>query len=101
MSGKRLCGAFVAADTYASLQDLAKRENRTVADQCRSIYDKALSGELVVAPFVGAPRRKSPFEKFERDLKHDPEMEKLREIARSEEVPIQRIAKRAVERNLG
>lgn len=46
----KLAGAYVNDDTYHRLVALAQVNNRTLAGQCRHIYDRALRGELPLTP---------------------------------------------------
>lgn len=44
----KLAGAYIPEKTYESLKRLARKEHRTLADQCRHLFDRALSGDLSV-----------------------------------------------------
>ncbi|WP_395741161.1 hypothetical protein [Prosthecobacter sp.] len=44
----KLAGAYINDDKYERLVALAESNNRTLAGQCRHLFDRALSGELQV-----------------------------------------------------
>lgn len=44
----KLAGAYINDDTYGRLVALAAANNRTLAGQCRHLFDRALRGELQV-----------------------------------------------------
>ena len=44
----KLAGAYINDDTYERLVALAVSNNRTLAGQCRHLFDRALKGELSV-----------------------------------------------------
>jgi len=44
----KLAGAYINDDTYGRLVKLAAANNRTLAGQCRHLFDRALRGELQV-----------------------------------------------------
>jgi hypothetical protein len=44
----KLAGAYINEEKYARLVALAASNNRTLAGQCRHLFDRALSGELKV-----------------------------------------------------
>lgn len=44
----KLAGAYIHDDTYERLVALAMSNNRTLAGQCRHLFDRALKGDLVV-----------------------------------------------------
>lgn len=53
----KLAGAYIHDETYERLAALAAANNRTLAGQCRHLFDRALRGELEVpacAPVMGA-----------------------------------------------
>lgn len=53
----KLAGAYIQDDTYERLAALAAANNRTLAGECRHLFDRALRGELEVpacAPVLGA-----------------------------------------------
>lgn len=59
----KLAGAYVNDDTYEKLCLLARANNRTLAGECRHIYDRALRRTLDVpnAPpqIITPPKRSS------------------------------------------
>ncbi|WP_395753785.1 hypothetical protein [Prosthecobacter sp.] len=46
----KLAGAYIHDEKYERLVALAESNNRTLAGQCRHLFDRALSGELQVPP---------------------------------------------------
>ena len=44
----KLAGAYINDDTYGRLVALAAANNRTLAGECRHLFDRALRGELPV-----------------------------------------------------
>ncbi len=59
----KLAGAYINDDTYERLVALAMSNNRTLAGQCRHLFDRALKGELQVpdAPCgAGQPAGRKP-----------------------------------------
>ncbi len=50
----KLAGAYINDDKYERLVALAEQNNRTLAGQCRHLFDRALSGELQVPPCTAA-----------------------------------------------
>ncbi|MDI1313805.1 hypothetical protein [Prosthecobacter sp.] len=48
----KLAGAYINDDTYERLVALALSHNRTLAGQCRHLFDRALKGELQVPDFT-------------------------------------------------
>jgi hypothetical protein len=44
----KLAGAYINDETYGRLAALAAANNRTLAGQCRHLFDRALKGELEV-----------------------------------------------------
>jgi hypothetical protein len=63
----KLAGAYINDDTYERLVALALSHNRTLAGQCRHLFDRALKGDLqvpdapraAVKPVLGAATVKS------------------------------------------
>ena len=55
----KLAGAYIHDETYEKLLALAVSNNRTLAGQCRHLFDRALRGELQVpdAPARAAARK--------------------------------------------
>ena len=60
----KLAGAYVNDETYERLAALAAASNRTLAGQCRHLFDRALRGDLPVPdctpPPCPAPARAQP-----------------------------------------
>ena len=54
----KLAGAYIEESKYAALAALARRNHRTLADQCRCLYDRALEGDLVPQPPVKMPAKR-------------------------------------------
>lgn len=44
----KLAGAYIPDEKHEALRQLAKQNHRTLADQCRHIFDLALAGKLKV-----------------------------------------------------
>ena len=67
----KLAGAYINDDTYARLVALAAANNRTLAGQCRHLFDRALKGALTVpdAPHEAAAGRKPVLRAVARALK--------------------------------
>jgi hypothetical protein len=67
----KLAGAYINDDTYERLVALAAANNRTLAGQCRHLFDRALKGALVVpdAPNAAAAGRKPLLRAVARALK--------------------------------
>ena len=42
----KLAGAYIDDETYGRLVTLAAANNRTLANECRHLFDRALKGEL-------------------------------------------------------
>lgn len=51
----KLAGAYINDDTYERLAALAAENNRTLAGQCRHLFDRALRGELEVPACTPQP----------------------------------------------
>ncbi len=51
----KLAGAYINDGTYERLVALAAANNRTLAGQCRHLFDRALSGDLKVPRLPRAP----------------------------------------------
>lgn len=48
---RKLAGAYIDDSKHAALKRMAIANHRTLADQCRHIFDLALSGSLKVPSF--------------------------------------------------
>lgn len=55
----KLAGAYISDDTYNKLVALAQRNHRSLANQCRHIYARALRGDLAV-PDADPPAPPAP-----------------------------------------
>ncbi len=55
----KLAGAYINDDTYGRLVALAAANNRTLAGQCRHLFDRALRGELQVPDGPGTAQQQS------------------------------------------
>lgn len=61
----KLAGAYIHDEKYEQLVALGKLHNRTLAGECRHIFDRALRGELQVPnappppPQIITPRKRS------------------------------------------
>ncbi|MFC5457299.1 hypothetical protein [Prosthecobacter fluviatilis] len=51
----KLAGAYINDETYGRLVALAAANNRTLAGECRHLFDRALSGDLKVPRLPRAP----------------------------------------------
>lgn len=51
----KLAGAYIQDQKYADLKQLAKDNHRTLADQCRYIFDQAIAGRIKPKPY---PKKK-------------------------------------------
>ena len=55
----KLAGAYINDDTYGRLVALAAANNRTLAGQCRHLFDRALRGELQVPDDPGTAQQQA------------------------------------------
>jgi hypothetical protein len=54
----KLAGAYIDEKQHAALTQLARDNHRTLADQLRFIFDRALSGDLKT-PTKPAPQKRA------------------------------------------
>ena len=54
-AGLKLAGAYISDEKYNSLVALAKLNHRTLADQCRAIYEAALAETAASPGALAAP----------------------------------------------
>lgn len=65
----KLAGAYINDDTYGRLVALAAANNRTLAGQCRHLFDRALKGDLQVPDAPAAAARKPALRAVARSLR--------------------------------
>ncbi len=83
----KLAGAYINDKTYEALVGLATANNRTLAGQCRHLFDRALRGDTAVSSIavMSEGQKVLTFEKWwnqmEKGLAHGLTMDEVRSVA--------------------